>query len=38
MYLNVKFEQNPSYRYKEIILQSQEKGQSNPRSADIVIV
>ena len=38
MYLTVKFEQNPLYHYKEIILQSEERVQSNPLSAVIVIV
>ena len=38
MYFTVKFEQNPSYHFKEISLQSQEKVQRNSQSADIVIV
>ena len=38
MYLTIKFEQNPSYCFKEISLQSQEKVQRNPQSAVIVIV
>ena len=38
MYLTVKFEQNPSYHFKEISLQSQEKVWKNPRSADLLLL
>ena len=38
MYLTIKLEQNPSYHFEEIHLQSQEKVRRSPQSAGIVIV